>query len=57
MKGRPWTADDVKQLRALAKARKSATEAAKVLGRTRGAVAIKALEFGVRFRSLRLHRL
>jgi hypothetical protein len=48
-----WTKEDVKNLRALAKSRLSATQAAKKLGRTRGAVAQKAMKLGIRFRSIR----
>ena len=48
-----WTKEDVKSLRALAKSRLSATQAAKKLRRTRGAVAQKAMKLGIRFRSIR----
>ena len=49
---RHWSREDVKSLRALAKARLSGTEAAKHLRRTRGAVAQKAMTLGIRFRSI-----
>jgi hypothetical protein len=49
---KPWSATDVKQLRALAKARLSSTAVARKLKRTRGAVAQKALVLGIRFRSI-----
>jgi hypothetical protein len=48
-----WSKEDVKNLRTLAKARLSATQAAKKLRRTRGAVAQKAMKLGIRFRSIR----
>jgi hypothetical protein len=48
-----WSSEDVKSLRSLAKARLSATQAAKKLRRTRGAVAQKAMKLGIRFRSIR----
>lgn len=48
-----WSKDDVKTLRALAKAKLSGTQAAKKLKRTRGAVAQKAMKLGVRFRSIK----
>jgi hypothetical protein len=51
-RARAWSKDDVKSLRAYAKARLSATQAAKRLRRTRGAVAMKAMALGIRFRSL-----
>jgi hypothetical protein len=49
---RPWTAADVKKLRSLAKAKLSGTEAAKRLGRSRGAVAQKAMLLRIRFQSI-----
>jgi hypothetical protein len=48
-----WSKEDVKSLRSLAKARLSATQAAKKLRRTRGAVAQKAMKLGIKFRSIR----
>jgi hypothetical protein len=48
-----WSREDVKNLRALAKAKLSAGRAAKKLRRTRGAVAQKAMKLGIRFRSIR----
>lgn len=47
-----WSRADVKNLRALAKARLSGSQVAKKLRRTRGAVAQKAMKLGVRFRSI-----
>jgi hypothetical protein len=49
---RAWSKEDVKSLRALAKARLSGPQVAKKLRRTRGAVAQKAMVLGVRFRSI-----
>ncbi|MGB8327784.1 MAG: hypothetical protein WCE48_09430 [Steroidobacteraceae bacterium] len=49
---RPWTASDIKKLKALAKAKLSATKAAKKLGRSRGAVAQKAMLLRIRFQSI-----
>jgi len=48
-----WSKDDVKNLRAFAKARLSGTQIARKLKRTRGAVSQKAMKLGVRFRSNR----
>jgi hypothetical protein len=48
-----WSKEDVKNLRAFAKARLSGTEAAKKLRRTRGAVAQKAMQLRISFRSNR----
>jgi len=48
-----WSKDDVKSLRALAKARLSGTQIAKKLKRTAGAVSQKAMRLGVRFRSIK----
>jgi hypothetical protein len=53
---RAWTADDVKNLRAFAKAKLSGPQVAKKLGRTPGAVAQKAMKLGVRFRSVNRKR-
>jgi hypothetical protein len=53
---RAWSAEDVRALRALAKARLSGPQVAKKLGRTRGAVAQKAMVLGVRFRSINRKR-
>lgn len=50
---RPWSKEDVSQLRSLAKARLSGSKAAKQLRRTPGAVAQKAMALGIRFRSIR----
>jgi hypothetical protein len=50
---RAWSREDVKNLRALAKARLSGSQVAQKLRRTRGAVAQKAMKLGVRFRSIR----
>jgi hypothetical protein len=48
----PWSAADLKKLRALAKAKLSARLAAKELGRTTGAVKFKAMTLGIRFRAI-----
>jgi hypothetical protein len=53
---RAWSKEDVKTLRALAKARLSGPHVAKKLRRTRGAVAQKAMALGVRFRSINRKR-
>jgi hypothetical protein len=53
---RPWSKEDVKTLRALAKAKLSGPQVAKRLRRTRGAVAQKAMLLGVRFRSVNRKR-
>jgi hypothetical protein len=50
---RAWSAEDVRALRSLAKAKISATQAAKKLRRSRGAVAQKAMKLKIRFRSIR----
>lgn len=49
---RDWTARDVKMMRQCARRRLSARAAAKTLGRTRGAVAYKAMVLGVHFRAI-----
>ena len=48
-----WTKEDVKNLRAFAKAKLSGPATAKKLRRTPGAVTQKALKRGVRFRSIK----
>jgi hypothetical protein len=53
---RPWSKEDVKVLRTLARARLSGPQVAKKLRRTRGAVAQKAMILGVRFRSVNRKR-
>jgi hypothetical protein len=53
---RAWTTEDVKTLRAFAKARLSGSKAAKKLRRTPGAVAQKAMTLGIRFRSINRKR-
>jgi hypothetical protein len=53
---RAWSREDMKNLRALAKAGLSGSEVAKKLRRTRGAVAQKAMKLGVRFRSIHRKR-
>ena len=53
---RPWSKEDIKNLRALAKARLSGPQVAKELRRTRGAVAQKAMILGVSFRSINRKR-
>jgi hypothetical protein len=47
-----WSKDDVRNLRAYAKAKMSGTQTAKKLKRSPGAVAQKAMKLGVRFRSI-----
>jgi hypothetical protein len=49
---RAWSKEDVKTLRALAKAKLSGPQVAKKLRRTRGAVAQKAMALRVRFSSV-----
>jgi hypothetical protein len=48
-----WSKDDVKNLRAFAKAKLSGAATAKKLRRTPGAVAQKAMALGIRFRSIK----
>ncbi len=48
-----WSKDDVKNLRALAKAKLSGTQIAKKLNRTSGAVSQKAMRLAVRLRSIK----
>ncbi len=48
-----WSKDDVKNLRALAKAKLSGTQIAKKLRRSPGAVSQKAMRLRVRLRSVR----
>ena len=48
-----WSKEDVKNLRAYAKAKLSQPQAAKKLRRTRGVVAQKAMKLGIRFNSVR----
>jgi hypothetical protein len=52
----PWSKEDVRDLKALAKARHSGPQIAKKLKRTPGAVSQKAFALGVRFRSNRRAR-
>lgn len=47
-----WTTKDIKVMRQCAKAKVSARICANRLGRTRGAVAFKAMTLGIRFRSI-----
>ena len=47
-----WSKEDVKNLRSFAKAKLSQPQAAKKLGRSRGAVAQKAMKLKIRFRSI-----
>lgn len=49
---RDWTKADVNGLRRAARLGLSAREAGKILKRTRGAVAFKAMVLGVHFRSI-----
>jgi hypothetical protein len=53
---RPWSKEDIKNLRALARARLSGPQAASELHRTPGAVAQKAMILGVSFRSINRKR-
>jgi hypothetical protein len=48
-----WSKDDVRMLKALAKAKLSGSQIAKKLKRTPGAVAQKAMKLKVRFRSIK----
>jgi hypothetical protein len=48
-----WSKEDVRNLRAFAKAKLSGPQTAKKLRRTAGAVAQKAMGLGIRFRSVR----
>ncbi len=48
----PWSKEDVKNLRAFAKAKHSGVQTAKKLRRTPGAVAQKAMKLGIRFQSI-----
>jgi hypothetical protein len=48
-----WSDEDVKNLRAFAKAKLSGSQTAKKLRRTPSAVAQKATRLNIRFRSLR----
>jgi hypothetical protein len=48
----PYTAADLKIMRTMARQKKSARETAKVLGRTRGAVAYKAMVEEIHFRAI-----
>lgn len=50
--GKPYTSAELKKMRALAKSGVSARIAAKELGRSRGAIAFKAMNEGIRFRSI-----
>ena len=50
---RAWSSEDVRSLRSFAKARMSGPQIAKRLKRTPGAVSQKAMNLGIRFRSVR----
>jgi hypothetical protein len=50
---RAWSSEDVRSLRSFAKARMSGPQIAKKLKRTLGAVSQKAMNLGIRFRSVR----
>ena len=52
MKIRPWTKDDVKMLRFLARSKSSSSYAALYLERTTAAVKFKAMKLGIRFHSI-----
>lgn len=49
----PWSGADLRTMRACAKAGWSARGCARTLGRTRGAVAFKAMTEGVRFHAIK----
>lgn len=49
---RPWLPQDVRAMKRAARLGLSAREAAKILKRTRGAVAFKAMVLGVRFQAI-----
>ncbi len=51
-----WSKEDVKNLRAYAKAKLSGTQTAKRLRRSPGAVTQKAMRLGVRFKSIQRKR-
>lgn len=51
--GFPWTPKDITVMRTFAKDGKSARETAEKLGRSRGAVAFKAMNEGIRFRAVK----
>jgi hypothetical protein len=53
VKRREWSSENVRSLRGFAKARMSGTQIAKKLKRTPGAVSQKAMNLGIRFRSVR----
>jgi hypothetical protein len=48
-----WSASDVRTMRKLARKKVSARIAAQKLGRSRGAVAFKAMRLGIAFRAIR----
>jgi hypothetical protein len=50
---RAWSSEDVRNLRSFANARMSGRQIAKKLKRTSGAVSQKAVNWGIRFRSVR----
>lgn len=52
----PYTPADLKLLRQCARQKMSAREAAKVLGRTRGAIAYKAMVEGIHFSAIKQPR-
>lgn len=49
---REWTRADIRRLRQYARQRFSAKECGSALGRSRGAVAFKAMTLGVHFRAI-----
>jgi hypothetical protein len=51
IKQKRWTSAELKELRALAKAKRPASAIAKTLRRSVGAISQKALRHGIRFRS------
>jgi hypothetical protein len=52
----PYTSADLKLMRQCARQKMSAREAAKLLGRTRGAIAYKAMVEGISFRAIKQPR-
>ena len=54
--GSEWTPAQLRRMREIARSGKSARYAARVLGSSRGAVAFKAMNEGIRFQSVRQPR-
>lgn len=49
MPGKPWTANEIRHLRWYAERKLSQAETAKLMGRTRAMIAIKASALGIKF--------